>query len=66
MSKLFKKILEYTWLLIAILSLGAGIHKTYKIGLGSSYAFFIMAFISVLMYMFRRNLRISQNKKENN
>ena len=66
MSKVLKKILEYTWLLIAVLSLGAGVHKTYKMGIGASYGFYIMTFISVFMYMFRRNLRISQNKKENN
>jgi hypothetical protein len=64
MSNVLKKILEYTWLLIALLSLGAGIHKTYKIGFGSSYPFFIMTFIAILMYMFRRNMRIAQKQKE--
>lgn len=66
MSNIFKKILEYTWLLIAILSLGAGIHKTYKLGFGASFVFFIMTFIAVFMYMFRRNSRISQDNKDNN
>lgn len=63
MSKIFRLILEYTWLGVAVLSLGAGVHKTYKTGFGESYLFFIIVFISILMYMFRRHMRKSQDKK---
>ncbi len=66
MSKIFRLILEYTWLGVAILSIGAGIHKTYRFGFQESYLFFVISFISVLMYMFRRYVRISQSKKEQN
>ncbi|MBI5218881.1 MAG: hypothetical protein HY958_08120 [Bacteroidia bacterium] len=65
MNRLFRKILEYTWLVVAILSLAAGIHKTWRSGFAQSYPFFIMAFVSILMFMFRRFVRVSQKFKEN-
>lgn len=58
MKEKIRKILEYTWLTIAILSFFAGLHRTYKAGIKESFPFFIMTFVSVLMYMFRRNQRL--------
>ncbi|HBX49862.1 MAG: hypothetical protein A2275_03035 [Bacteroidetes bacterium RIFOXYA12_FULL_35_11] len=57
MSKLFRKILEYTWLVIAVLSVIAAVHKTYRQGFSESYPFYIITFIAVLMFFFRRYTR---------
>jgi len=52
------RILEIVWLIVAVLSIAAGIHKTYiEGGFRESYLFFIIAFISFLMFFFRRSMR---------
>ncbi|UCG28916.1 MAG: hypothetical protein JSV24_06020 [Bacteroidales bacterium] len=56
------RILEITWLVVAILSLLAGTHKTVREGFGESYLFFIIACIAVLMYFLRRYLRKNETK----
>ena len=57
MSKLFRKILEYAWLAVAIFSVIAAVHKTYRQGFAESYPFYIITFISILMFFFRRYTR---------
>ncbi len=48
--------MKHIWMIVAILSLLAGIHKTWKIGLEESYLFFIFAFIAFIMYLIRKNM----------
>jgi hypothetical protein len=60
------RILEIIWLIVAMLSIVAGIHKTYvDSGFRESYLFFIITFIAVLMYLFRRKLRKKERGKIN-
>ncbi len=59
MNKKFIIALEIIWLIIAILSLIAGLHKTYYQSFSESYLFFIITFIAILMYSFRRYKRKS-------
>jgi hypothetical protein len=58
------RILEIFWLIIAIMTGFMGFYGTFTRGFKSSYAFFIMAILSSLLYFARRYLRF-QNKKEN-
>jgi len=57
MNKRTAHILEIFWLIIAILSLGAGIHQTITEGLGESWLFFLITVVGFLMFFLRRNLR---------
>jgi len=57
MSKKAAHILEIFWLIIAILSLGAGIHQTYYEGISRSWLFLIITLLALGMYYLRRNLR---------
>lgn len=57
-------ILEIVWLVAAILSLIAGVHKTIYLGINGSYFLFIITFISVIMYLGRRNLRKNKLSKD--
>jgi len=50
-------ILEVAWLIVAVLSIFAGIHRTINEGLRHSWLFFLIALISLTMYLLRRNLR---------
>lgn len=60
MKQILPGILEIAWLSAAILSMLAGIHKTYFQGLVNSYPFFIIFLLSLLMYLNRRNQRIKK------
>ncbi len=53
-------ILELVWLSLAILSFLAAVYNWYQAGFSESVIFFIMTFISALMYLYRRNMRISR------
>jgi len=64
MNKKLHFILETTWLIITILALGAAIHQTYKTGFQNSYMFYIIAFISLMMFSFRRYTRKTIEKKD--
>lgn len=55
--------IEYLWLIIAVASFIAGIHQWYTSSFENSSMLFIMVFISVLMYGFRRRLRKKQSQK---
>ncbi len=60
MKQIPVKTLEIIWLTAAILAALAGLHKTYFHGFASSYQFFIIFLLSLLMYLNRRNLRKSK------
>jgi hypothetical protein len=53
------KIFEITWMVVSLLALFAGIHKTYFQGFDKSYGFFIIFLLSFIIYLFRRNKRKS-------
>jgi hypothetical protein len=57
MKNNFGKILEYTWLVAAILSFGAAVHQTIYQGISNSWLFTIISAISIAMYFFRRKMR---------
>jgi TM2 domain-containing membrane protein YozV len=50
-------ILEIFWLIVAVLSLGAGIHQTFNEGIRRSWLFLLIALIGFIMFLLRRNLR---------
>ena len=59
------KILETVWFVVAIVSVLAGIHKTYTDGsFRESYLFFIISLIAFLMFFFRRSMRKSEEKNK--
>ncbi len=60
MKKIPAKTLEIIWLMVAILALLAGMHKTYYQGIANSYQFFIIFILALLMYLNRRNTRKSK------
>ncbi len=55
--------MKHVWFVVAIISLIAGIHKTWMFGFKESYLFFIFAVIAALMYLLRRNMN-NPNKIE--
>ena len=57
MNKRVSYILEIFWLVVALLSLIAGIHQTVTMGFRESWLFFIIALVGFLMFFLRRNLR---------
>ena len=52
--------LEVVWLIIALLSFISGIYNLIYSGVQESLMFFLITFISLIMYLFRRRLRKSQ------
>ncbi len=57
-------ILEYFWLIIFILAGMKGLVDTVKSGISTSYVFFIMSFLALLLYLARRSLRKKENRKD--
>jgi len=49
--------MKHVWMVVAIASLLAGVHKTWKQGLQESYLFFIFALIAFIMYLIRKNMK---------
>ncbi len=56
------KLLEVAWLIVSLLSLGAGLHKSIRFGFRNSIAFFVIALFAFLMYYFRRKWRTSSEE----
>jgi len=54
--------MKHIWMIIAIISLIIGIHKTWDHGLNDSFLFFIFAVIAFLMYLVRKNISKQDNK----
>ncbi|OFX36145.1 MAG: hypothetical protein A2X08_03110 [Bacteroidetes bacterium GWA2_32_17] len=65
MLKKGKLILEYVWLILAIVAVIIGSYKVIYIGFNQSYIFYIIAAIACFMYMLRRAMRkfLENNKK---
>lgn len=49
--------LEYAWLVLAIVSLGAGVHKSIVFSLQESILLYVIAVISLAMYIFKKQMR---------
>ncbi len=58
-----RKILEILWLILALLSLAAGIYQTISTGFGDSYQFFIIFLFAALVFAFRRKYRKSKENE---
>jgi len=63
MQNKFNFIIEIVWLVIAILGLAAGVHKTVISGINESYPFFIITIISIFIYTLRRHFRLAKKDK---
>jgi membrane protein implicated in regulation of membrane protease activity len=50
-------ILEQIWLALSLFCLGLGVWATVKVGFSTSYVFFVLAVVALLMYFLRRNRR---------
>jgi TM2 domain-containing membrane protein YozV len=57
MNNKINYILEIFWLIIAVLSIIAGIHQTINEGIRHSWLFFLIALIGLCMFILRRNFR---------
>jgi len=53
--------MKHIWMIIAIINLIIGIHKTWLHGLSNSYLFFIFAVVSFLMYLIRKKISEQDN-----
>ena len=55
----FRLIVEYTWLIIAVVSIATSIHSSFRNGLFNkdTLSFLLMAIVSFMMFLFRRNMR---------
>jgi flagellar biogenesis protein FliO len=56
--------MKHVWFVVSIISLIAGIHKTWLFGFKESYLFFIFAVIAFLMYLLRKNMSASDKKSK--
>ncbi|HBF88383.1 MAG TPA: hypothetical protein DDX39_07035 [Bacteroidales bacterium] len=63
MNKAFSYIVEIVWLIISIISFLIAIYETYLAGISESYMFFIVTIVALIMFLFRRFLRL--NHKNN-
>lgn len=63
MKNKLAKILEYTWLISAILAVGAGVHQTIYDGIEKSWVFFLISVISFAMFLFKRKMRKTLENK---
>ncbi len=52
-----RKALEVLWLALAVLSLGAGVFKTYTESFRDSYQFFVIFLVAVFIFSLRRRQR---------
>lgn len=60
--KTINKVFKFTWLAAALLGFIAGVISTYRAGFTrDSVVFFIITFVAVLMFTYRRNLEKLQD-----
>lgn len=64
MNKRPAKILEFAWLVVALLGAGASVHSTLTAGIRNSIILYIITFVGLLMYLLRRQFR--QNLEDKN
>jgi hypothetical protein len=56
-------ILEIFWLIVAIATGFMGLYAMFTRGFMNSYMFFLMAILSILLFLARRNLRLKNARK---
>ena len=65
MNAKFGIYIEYLWVAIALFSLASGLYQWYNADIEQASVFLMMLFVAILMYNFRRRMRIKANKKNN-
>lgn len=55
--------MKHLWMVIAILCLIAGIHRSWILGIKESYLFFIFVIVALLMYFLRNYLGKQKKNK---
>lgn len=56
--------MKHLWMIIAIMCLIAGIHRTWLLGIRESYLFFIFAMVALLMYLLRNDMGKRNKNKQ--
>lgn len=51
---------EVVWFVLGGLMLAMGVDLTFKVGFSGSWYYFVLSFLALLMYFFRRRMRINQ------
>ncbi|MDX9695617.1 MAG: hypothetical protein RBT49_07475 [Bacteroidales bacterium] len=64
MKNKYFRALEILWLISSLLCIVTGIHQTINESLNKSFVFFILAILSFLMFLFRRNLRLKKSDEK--
>lgn len=54
--------MEIVWFVLGGFVLFLGVEKTIDSGLAESWQFFVLAVLALLMYLYRRNRRLSEKK----
>lgn len=62
MAKSKARAMEVLWVIIAIVSLGVGIHKSINHGIANSWLFFLFVVIALLMWFLRKKMRENEDK----
>jgi membrane protein implicated in regulation of membrane protease activity len=55
-------ILELIWLGLAVFCIGVGIYATINTGFQTSYMFFVLSALAIIMYFIRRRRRLNMEK----
>ncbi len=56
-------VLEYMWIIIALLSLAIAIQNSIQGNWQNAKMFYIFFPVAIIMYLFRRNLRLKKQKE---
>ena len=48
---------QFLWIAVGVMSLVAGLHKTYNHGFNNSYLFFVFTAVAILMYLLRKKMQ---------
>jgi len=56
--------MKHLWMVVAILCLIAGVHRSWTLGIKESFLFFIFAIVALLMYLLRNYLSKQDKNKQ--
>jgi hypothetical protein len=51
-----QRLLEWLWLIMVVVCLGAAIHQTIQQGISKSYPFYGLSLVAFFMYLLRRHI----------
>jgi hypothetical protein len=57
--------MKHLWMIIAIISLIAAVHRTIVLGFKESYIFYIFVLVAALMYLIRNYMSKNEKNKKN-